>query len=56
MMDWGRHEIVKFSLFVRCYHNDFCSEMQNSRVKMGVEHAIWRVQDYLYPKLVFPKG
>ena len=55
-MDWGRHEIVKFSLFVRCYHTEFCFEMQNSRVKMGVEHAIWRVQDYLYPKLVFPKG
>ena len=55
-MDWGQQMTVNFSIFVKCYYNEFCSEMQNSRVKMGVEHAIWRGQDYLYPKLVFPKG
>ena len=56
MMDWGQHEIVNFSIFVKCSYNEFCSETQNSRGKMGVEHAIWRAQDYLYPKLVFPTG
>ena len=48
MMDWGQQMTVNFSIFVKCYYNEFCSEMQNSRVKMGVEHAIWRAQDYLY--------
>ena len=56
MMDWGRHEIVKFSIFVKCSYNEFCSEKQNSRGKMGSQYAIWRVQDYLDPKLVFPTG
>ena len=54
MMMRGEHQTEKFSLFVRCYHNDFCSEMQNSRGKTGSQHAIWRGQDYLDPKLVFP--
>ena len=55
-MDRGQHQTVNFSIFVKCYDNDFSSKMQNSRVKMGVEHAIWRAQDYLDPKLVFPTG
>ena len=56
MMERGQHQTVNFSIIVKSYNIDFCSEMQNSRVKMGVQHAIWRVQDYLYPKLVFPTG
>ena len=56
MMDWGQPMTVNFSIFVNCYYNEFCSEMQNSRGKMGSQHAIWRGQDYLYPKLVFPTG
>ena len=48
MMDWGQQMTVNFSIFVKCSYNEFCSETQNSRGKMGVEHAIWRAQDYLY--------
>ena len=52
----GEPQIGKFSIFVWCYNNDFSSEMQNSRGKMGVQHAIWRGRNYLDPKLVFPTG
>ena len=56
MLDWGQPMTVNFSMFVKCYNNNFSSKIQNSRGKMGVQHAIWRAQDYLDPKLVFPTG